>query len=123
MLPSQAGYTSASVSAEPDQKISRKVGESIYVIGLPLQSGLMLKPAQHTTKPMETSDTTQTRLTELEIKLSYTEHQLEQLDAVVIRQQQQIDALLAEVRRLREAGTSETQPGQRSLRDELPPHY
>lgn len=31
MLPSQAGYTSASVSAEPDQKISRKVGESIYV--------------------------------------------------------------------------------------------
>ena len=83
----------------------------------------MLKPAQHTTKPMETSDTTQTRLTELEIKLSYTEHQLEQLDAVVIRQQQQIDALLAEVRRLREAGTSETQPGQRSLRDELPPHY
>ena len=31
MLPSQAGYTSASVSAEPDQKISRKVEESIYV--------------------------------------------------------------------------------------------
>ena len=72
---------------------------------------------------METSDTTQTRLTELEIKVSYTEHQLEQLDAVVIRQQQQIDALIAELRRLREAGASETQPGQRSLRDELPPHY
>lgn len=72
---------------------------------------------------METSDTTQTRLTELEIKVSYTEHQLEQLDAVVIRQQQQIDALIAELRRLREASASETQPGQRSLRDELPPHY
>ena len=83
----------------------------------------MWKPVQHTTKPMETSDTTQTRLTELEIKVSFTEHQLEQLDAVVIRQQQQIDALIAELRRLREASASETQPGQRSLRDELPPHY
>lgn len=72
---------------------------------------------------MEKLDATQTRLTDLEIKLSYTEHQLEQLDAVVIRQQQQIDALIAELRRLREAGTAETQPGQRSLRDELPPHY
>ena len=72
---------------------------------------------------METSDTTQTRLTELEIKVSYTEHQLEQLDAVVIRQQQQIDALIAEVRRLRQANQTETQPGTTSLRDELPPHY
>lgn len=72
---------------------------------------------------MENLDPTQNRLTELEIKLSYTEHQLEQLDAVVVRQQQQIDALIAEMRRLREAGTSETQPGQRTLRDELPPHY
>jgi SlyX protein len=72
---------------------------------------------------MENLDPTQNRLTELEIKLSYTEHQLEQLDAVVVRQQQQIDALIAELRHLREAGTSETQPGQRSLRDELPPHY
>lgn len=72
---------------------------------------------------MENLEPTQNRLTELEIKLSYTEHQLEQLDAVVVRQQQQIDALIAEMRRLREAGTSETQPGQRTLRDELPPHY
>lgn len=72
---------------------------------------------------METSDATQTRLTELEIKLSYTEHQLEQLDAVVIRQQQQIDALMTELRRLRQASQTETLPGTSSLRDELPPHY
>lgn len=72
---------------------------------------------------METSDATQTRLTELEIKVSYTEHQLEQLDTVVIRQQQQIDALIAELRRLRQANQTETQPGSTSLRDELPPHY
>jgi SlyX protein len=48
---------------------------------------------------------------------------LEQLDAVVVRQQQQIDALIAELRRLRQANQTETQPGTTSLRDELPPHY
>jgi SlyX protein len=72
---------------------------------------------------MKNLDPTQNRLTELEIKLSYTEHQLEQLDAVVVRQQQQIDALLAEMRHLREARSAEPPPGLRSLRDELPPHY
>lgn len=72
---------------------------------------------------METSDPTQTRLTELEIKVSYTEHQLEQLDAVVIHQQQQIDALIAELLRLRQTNQTETLPGTSSLRDELPPHY
>ena len=72
---------------------------------------------------MENFDATQTRLTELEIKASYTEHLLEQLDAVVIRQQQQIDALIAEIRRMRLATQIETIPGTTSLRDELPPHY
>lgn len=72
---------------------------------------------------MENFDATQNRLTDLEIKVSYTEHLLEQLDAVVIRQQQQIDALLAEVRRLRAMQQTDTVPGMRSLRDELPPHY
>jgi SlyX protein len=72
---------------------------------------------------MENLDATQTRLTDLEIKASYTEHLLEQLDTVVIRQQQQIDALIAEIRHLRQASQSETVPGTTSLRDELPPHY
>jgi len=72
---------------------------------------------------MENLDTTQTRLTDLEIKASYTEHLLEQLDAVVVRQQQQIDTLIAEIRRLRQASQSETLAGTTSLRDELPPHY
>lgn len=72
---------------------------------------------------MENFDATQNRLTDLEIKVSYTEHLLEQLDAVVIRQQQQIDALLSEVRRLRAMQQTDTVPGMRSLRDELPPHY
>lgn len=57
------------------------------------------------------------RLTQLEIKASFLEDQLEQLDAVVARQQQQIELLARELQRLREQG-----PGAAPL-DERPPHY
>jgi SlyX protein len=63
------------------------------------------------------------RLTELEIKASFTEDTLDRLNEVVVRQQRQIDLLLrelAELRRQREPGDL---PVPRSLRDELPPHY
>lgn len=63
------------------------------------------------------------RLTDLEIKASFGEDLLEELNQVVIRQQQQIDLLLREVSELRqqipEAGTR--QPGR--MTDDLPPHY
>jgi SlyX protein len=64
------------------------------------------------------------RLTDLEIKASFQEDMLEQLNAVVVRQQRQIDALLRELAGLRERlpDADGTQPF-RSLRDELPPHY
>ena len=71
------------------------------------------------------------RLTDLEIKASYTEDLLEQLDKVVVRQQQQIDLLIREVTELRQPAThggldsgidSGTGSG-RSLRDDLPPHF
>ncbi|MES2945071.1 MAG: SlyX family protein, partial [Pseudomonadota bacterium] len=42
------------------------------------------------------------RLTELEIKASFTEDLLEQLDKVIVRQQQQIDLLIREVTELRQ---------------------
>ena len=62
------------------------------------------------------------RVMELEIKASYSEDLLEQLNLTIYRQQQQIDGLLRAVTELRqqrpEGGT-----GARSLRDELPPHY
>lgn len=64
------------------------------------------------------------RLIDLEIKASFTEDLVEQLNQVIIRQQQQIDLLITEIGRLREA--SRAQPGDsapRNLRDELPPHY
>jgi SlyX protein len=65
------------------------------------------------------------RLTDLEIKASFIEDAVDQLNEVIVRQQQQLDALLREVALLREQRT-EPNAGPtpfRSLRDELPPHY
>ena len=65
------------------------------------------------------------RLTELEIKASFTEDLLEQLDKVVVRQQQQIDALLREIAQLRQPATDSgaLQGAARSPRDDMPPHF
>lgn len=66
----------------------------------------------------------QERITELEIKASYVEDTLDQLNMTIYRQQQQIDALIAEVRHLRQQMPAEgAGGGGRNLRDELPPHY
>lgn len=72
---------------------------------------------------METSHDIQQRLTDLEIKASFTEDLFEQLDRVVVRQQQQIDVLLRELAQLRHASAQGSAPGARDLRDDLPPHY
>jgi SlyX protein len=75
---------------------------------------------------MSSTDTTQQteqRLTELEIKAAFTEDLLDRLDQIIIRQQQQIDALLSEVRALRQQAASTDTATARNLRDELPPHY
>ncbi|HOB93753.1 MAG TPA: SlyX family protein [Aquabacterium sp.] len=64
------------------------------------------------------------RLTDLEIKVSFQEDTLDQLNAVVVRQQRQIDALLRELADLRDrVPDADTPRTFRSLRDELPPHY
>ena len=63
------------------------------------------------------------RLEELEIKASYAEDLMEQLNSTVFRQQQQIDWLLREVAGLRTQVPEGTTPMLRSLRDDLPPHY
>ena len=63
------------------------------------------------------------RLTELEIKATFTEDLLEQLDQVIVRQQQQMDALLREVTELRQPSTDGGNGPARSLRDDLPPHF
>ena len=63
------------------------------------------------------------RITELEIKLSYTEDLLDTLNALVARQQQDIDTLLREVAQLRQQGGEPGMATPRNARDDLPPHY
>jgi SlyX protein len=70
-----------------------------------------------------TPSTTDQRLTNLEIKATYTEDLLEQLDQIIVRQQQQIDLLLREVIELRQPSTDGGLGAARSLRDDLPPHF
>lgn len=63
------------------------------------------------------------RIMELEVKASYTDDLLEQLNMTIYRQQQQIDVLINEVRQLRQQVPEGEQTAPRNLRDELPPHY
>jgi SlyX protein len=72
---------------------------------------------------MDAEQEIEKRLTELEIKASFSEDLLDQLNQVIVRQQQQIDLLMREVGQLRqqlpEAGPGPlARPG-----DDLPPHY
>lgn len=69
------------------------------------------------------TDRTDERLTQLEIKQSYTEDLLDTLNDMVVKQQAQIDLLLRELVQLRRQASDDGMPRQRSLRDELPPHY
>lgn len=72
---------------------------------------------------MSNPDTTNQRLTNLEIKATYTEDLVEQLDKIIARQQQQIDLLLREVAELRQPAADSTQTTGFSLRDDRPPHF
>lgn len=63
------------------------------------------------------------RITELEIKASFAEDQLDQLDKVIVRQQQQIDALIREITSLRQQAPESGAGISRNLREELPPHF
>ena len=66
----------------------------------------------------------ESRLAEIEIKLSFSEDLLEELNRTVFRQQQQIEQLQHEVRALRQQLQTDDSPAaQRDLRDETPPHY
>ena len=68
-------------------------------------------------------DALQERIMELEIKASYTEDLLEQLNMTIYRQQQQIDLLINEMRELKRQAPEGGSAAVRNLRDELPPHY
>ena len=72
---------------------------------------------------MSSPTDTETRLTNLEIKASFTEDLLDKLDQIVIRQQDQIDRLTRELIQLRQQAPAEGSAQMRNLRDDLPPHY
>ena len=75
-------------------------------------------------RPMDPFLNLESRLVDLEIKAGFSEDLLDQLNAQVYRQQQQIDALIQELRQMRDrlpesGGGAEV----RNLGDEIPPHY
>jgi SlyX protein len=74
-------------------------------------------------EPTHAIDATEHRLTELEIKASYTEDLLDQLNMTIYQQQQLIDSLVQQVTQLRQQSPEGGSGGPRNLRDELPPHY
>ena len=69
------------------------------------------------------------RITNLEVKLSFAEDLIENLNQTIYKQQQQIEFLYREMKSLKEqmsASGSEGLDGgndARDLRDEIPPHY
>jgi SlyX protein len=72
---------------------------------------------------METLQDAERRVNELEIKASFTEDLLDQLNLALYRQQQQIDSLILQVAQLRQQSPDSGAGATRNLRDELPPHY
>ncbi|MBP8169001.1 MAG: SlyX family protein [Azonexus sp.] len=65
----------------------------------------------------------ESRLTDLEIKISFTEDMVDELNRTIFRQQQQIDLLMLQIKALREQVRTAEPQEQRNLRDEIPPHY
>lgn len=72
---------------------------------------------------MEHPNDIEQRLIDLEIKASFSEDLLDQLNQTIFRQQQQIDLLLRELAALRQQSPEGGSGMPRNLRDELPPHY
>lgn len=64
-----------------------------------------------------------TRITELEIKLSFTEDLVEELNRAVARQQEQIELLQAQMRVLFQQIQQMGPADKTDLREDIPPHY
>gem|GEM_PF-602440 len=72
---------------------------------------------------MDKLNDTEQRLMELEVKASFTEDLLDQLDQVIVRQQEQIDQLVRELAQLRQQPGDAGSGGLRPASEDLPPHY
>jgi SlyX protein len=64
---------------------------------------------------------TEDRITNLEIKLSFTEDLIEQLNQTIYKQQQQIEFLYRELKFIKEQASSPN--GGDDRKEEIPPHY
>ena len=71
----------------------------------------------------QTAEHNEERLTQLEIKLSFTEDWVETLNQLVIEQQAQIDGLKRQLQAMRLDSPTDGAQAARNPRDELPPHY
>jgi SlyX protein len=65
----------------------------------------------------------ESRIDELEMKLAFAEDLLDNLNTTVFRQQERIAALERQLRDLRDLVVQALPTEQRSLREEIPPHY
>ncbi len=72
---------------------------------------------------MDHNDQTLERLTNLEIKASFTDDLLDAINQTLYRQQQEIDRLRRDLQQLRELSNEAGTGTVRSLLDDLPPHY
>lgn len=66
---------------------------------------------------------TEDRITNLEIKLSFTEDLIDQLNQTIYKQQQQIEFLYRELKSMKEQAGSADGIGNSTPKDEIPPHY
>ena len=65
----------------------------------------------------------ESRLDELEAKISFAEDLLDALNRTVFQQQQQIDRLQQDIRALRQQVQDAVPPEAGSPGDDIPPHY
>jgi SlyX protein len=70
-----------------------------------------------------TDPITDKRLTDLEVKASFSEDLLDHLNDLVARQQEQIDLLIREVGKLKDRAPEPGGGATRDPREDLPPHY
>lgn len=66
---------------------------------------------------------TEDRITNLEIKLSFTEDLIDQLNQTIYKQQQQIEFLYRELKSIKEQANGADGASNSSPKDEVPPHY
>ena len=63
------------------------------------------------------------RVTELEIKFSHQDHLVDELNKIITNQQMSIDKLINEIQNLKISIEGNAGQANRTLEDDVPPHY